>query len=218
MTKKLIVTTIFLFAFQNVPSIAGLMAIWDFGPDSTGYTEDVTISNVTGVPTIVLSGGEIDDNGKDGTAYTDAAGNLHSDGQASAWNDIKVDGPDATWTLTINTTGWSDLTIRWDYKAWEPETDSFDLDYKVGGIGDWVEILNNESIVGDETYHSFSYDLSSIANIENQSIVEFRFYDLDRNGNKKFAFDNLEITGVPEPTTFMLFGMAGLFLLKRQRT
>lgn len=216
MTKKLIVTTIFLFAFQNVPSIAGLMAIWDFGPDSTGYTEDVTISNVTGVPTIVLAGGEIDDNGKNGTAYTDAAGNFHSDGQAAAWDDIKVSGPDAEWVLTINTTGWSDLAIRWDYKAWEPETDSFDFDYRIGGAVDWVEILNNEPIVGDETYHSFSYDLSSIASIENQPIVEFRFYDLDRNGNKKFAFDNLEVTGVPEPATFTLFGLAGLALLKRR--
>jgi len=216
--KPIFATILFLFTFQISPSEAGLTAIWDFGPDAAGYTEDVTLSNVTGVPTIFLSGGEKDDNGKDGTAYTDAAGNFHAGGQAAAWDDIKVDGPDAKWTLTINTTGWYDLAIRWDYKAWEPETNSFDLDYRVGGIGDWVVILNNESIVGDETYHSFSYDLSSIANIENQSIVEFCFYDLDRNGNKKFAFDNLEITGVPEPTTFILFGLTGLVLMRRRST
>ena len=217
MRKVIVLMALVLLLVLNGPANATLMAIWDFGPNAAGYTEVVTTEYVIGTPTLVLSGGEKDDNGKDGTSYTDAEGTFHEAGQAGAWDDIKVTGPDAYWIMTINTTGWQDMTIRWDYKAWEEETDSFDLDYRVGGSGDWTEIVNNESIVGDKTYHSWSYDLSGIAAIENQAIVEFRMDDLDRHGNKKFAFDNLELVGVPEPCSIALLALGGLALLRKRR-
>ncbi len=215
MRKGIVLLVLVCLACMSDPANADLMAIWDFGASSSVYTEVVTTEDVIGIPTLVIVGGEKDNNGKNGTPYTDAAGTFHIAGQAAAWEDITVSGQDAEWVLTINTTGWRDMTIRWDYKAWQIETDSFDLDYRLGGSGDWIEIVNNENIIADGIYHGWSYDLSFITPIENQSIVEFRMYDLDRHGNGKFAFDNLELTGVPEPWTIVLLGIGGMILRRK---
>ena len=191
------------------------MAIWDFGDSSAYYSEVPTAENVIGTPTLVLSGGEIDLNGKNGVAYVDIAGVSHIAGQAGAWDDVKVSGPDADWIVMINTTDWEDIGVRFDYKAWDPNTTSFDLDYRLSETAEWVEILNNQVITADETFHSFSYSFAS--NIANQSVVQFRFYDLDENGNGKFAFDNLEFAGtqIPEPATIILLSV-GCLLLRRK--
>lgn len=223
MARKVIalMTLVLLPALSGQAGATSLMAIWDFGPNAPNYSEVVTAENVIGVSTLVLDGGQIDINGKNGTGYTDTAGIWHEAGQAGAWEDLRVaGGKDAEWIMTINTTSWEDMMIRWDCKAWDANTRSFDLDYRIGGSGVWTEILNNEQgLVGDETYQSFSYDLSSITAIENQAIVEFRFYNLDRYGNGKFAFDNLELSGavIPEPTSIFLLGLGGLAFLRKRR-
>ncbi len=184
---------VFLLALGGTAN-ADLMAIWDFGPDSSNYTEDVTTERVIGVPTLSLSGGDIDDDGKNGTAYTDAEGTFHAAGQGAAWDDVKVTGADAEWIITINTMGWENIAIRWDYKS--EKSPSFDLEYEVGGSGQWIRILNNHPITDDWSWHSFRYDLSSISAIEDNPAVRLRMLDLDRDGNDKFVFDNLELTGV----------------------
>lgn len=214
--KKVIVllALIFLAAFSS-PSIAALMAIWDFGPSSAYYTENVTAENVIGVPTLVLSGGEKDINGKNGVAYVDAAGVYHDAGQAGAWDDIRVTGPDAEWILTIDTTGWEDISIRWDYRS--EQTPSFDLHYRIGGAVDWADILSDYPITADDAWHSFSYDLSFLSAIEGQPIVEFRVEDMEFLGNGRFIFDNLELTGVPEPCTIAPLALGGIVLIRKRR-
>ena len=215
-------TLIFSITLLVLPVLSGsadaaLMAIWNFGPDAAGYTEDVTTENVIGIPVLTLDGGEIDLNGKDGIEYTDSAGTFHSEGQAAAWNDIKVQGKDAEWIMMINTTGFEDMTIRWDYKAWDSDTDSFDLEYRING-GEWMAIRDDQAITGDGDYHSFSWDLSGISAIENQSAVEFYFDEIELNGNGKYAFDNLEVSGsvIPEPCTIALLVLAGIKVLRKR--
>ena len=93
---------------------AALMAIWDFGPDASNYTEAVTAEDVIGVPAIVIDGGDKDSDGIEGVEYTDSAGSWHEAGQGGAWNavNVGVGNPDVAWILTINTTGWEDIAIR----------------------------------------------------------------------------------------------------------
>ena len=214
--RKVIVlfALVFLVVLVN-PTDAALMAIWDFGPSSAYYTENVTAENVIGVPTLVLSGGEKDINGKNGVAYVDAAGVHHDAGQAGAWDDVKVSGPDAEWILTINTTGWTDISIRWDYRS--EQTPSFDLHYRVGGATVWSDVLADWPITADDAWHSFSCDMSYLSAIEGQPIVEFRVEDMELAGNGRFIFDNLELTGVPEPCSIALLALGGIGLMSKRR-
>jgi hypothetical protein len=199
------------------------MAVWDFGPDAAGYTLDPTTEHVVGTPTLTVLGGDYDADGKNGLAYWDAAETLHPGGQAVAWDDVSAASPnlDAEWTITINTTGWRNIVIRWDYFSDNvggnrgPTT--LDLAYRVGD-GAWFQHLNNAPIIRDDAWHPFDDgDLSAIAAIENQPLVVFRISDLDRNDEDgDFMFDNLELTGVPEPCSIVLLGLGGFMLLRKR--
>ena len=194
------------------------MAIWDFGASAKYYTEAPTTENVIGTPTLLVDGGQKDPDGKDGWAYTDVAGVSHAVGQSAAWDDVKVTGLDAEWIVTMNTTGWQDISVRFDYKAWDPTTTTFDLDYQLDSTGTWVSILNDQTITANNAFHAFAYSLADIDAIENKSLVQFRFNDLDKNGNDKFAFDNLEFAGtqIPEPMTILLLGFGAAAILRKR--
>ena len=218
--KRLIFVVLVISAIITSANAAQQMAIWDFGPNAAGYTTNPTTENLIGTPTLVLSGGTMDPDGKDGWAYTDAAGVSHAVGQSAAWDDVKVSSsPDAKWIVTLNTTGWQDIGVRFDYKAWDAGTTSFDLSYQINNSGTWVSILNDQTIIADKAFHSFSYSMASIDAIENCSSVQLKVSDLDKTGNNQFAFDNYELTGtqIPEPATIALFGFGITALIRRRR-
>ncbi len=217
--KRILSLTLMIFGISfNSSAAVEQLAIWDFGPDG-GYTETVTAENVIGIPTLELMGGEIDADGKNGVAYTDIMGIFHESGQAAAWEDIAVSsGPDAEWIVSINTTSWQGISIRFDYKAWEPGTTSFDLDYRLDEGAEWSEMLNNQAIIPDGSFHGFAYSLSN--SVENQSFLQLRFYDLEQgDGNGRFAIDNFEITGtpIPEPATILLLGLGTVAAVHNRR-
>lgn len=186
---------------------ADLMAIWDFGPDAAGYTEDVTAENVIGTPTFTLRLGDKDVNGKQGVDYTDAEGTYHIAGRSGAWDNVTND---SEWVMTVNTINWQDLWIRWDYNSENTIDDlgpeSFDIEYRLGGAGGWVWILNNQPITRDATWHEFSYNMSMINIIENEPIVQFRIRDLNRGTESGgfFKIDNLELTGTNSTSISLL--------------
>lgn len=216
MGKVVVLITLVLLLALSGQASAALMAIWDFGPNADGYTEVVTTEHVMDVPTLLIYDGDKDDNGKDGVAYTDAEGTYHFPGQGGAWNDVRVPGPDAEWLMTINTRGWEDITIRWDYRSEEAPT--FDLDYRLNVADDWTKILTNEPITADDTWYSFTLDMPTA--VEDRFFVQFRMNDLEHDpdyGNGRYVFDNLEVTGVPEPATILLLGLGGLALLRKRR-
>jgi hypothetical protein len=202
------------------------MAVWDFGPNSTNYTLDPQYEYVSGVPTLAAGNADYDGNGGNGVEFTDAAGNLHAAGQALHWNDVSKSGDanDAYIIITIDTAGWQDMLIRWDYMSdntgGKRGPVRFDLDYAVGS-GDWVNILNNEAITRDDAWHEFSYDMSSLTAINNQSSVQFRINDLQEavgEENGDYWQDNVQLTGtvVPEPFTAVLLALGGAALLRKR--
>jgi hypothetical protein len=195
------------------------MAIWDFGPNAAGYTTNPTAENLIGTPTLVLSGGTLDPDGKDGIAYTDLSGILHAAGQSAAWDELKISGDNAKWITSIDTAGWADIIVRFDYKAWNSKTTSFDLDYRLSDTATWTSILNNQTIIADGNFNIFSYSLASIDAIENQPFVQFRCNDFDNKGSGKLAFDNFELSGtlIPEPATIALFGFGITAIIRKRR-
>jgi hypothetical protein len=224
--KKLILPTAFVILqvlSSQTNADLNLMAIWDFGPNADGYTLVPQYEYVIGTPALVASGAEYDSNGKDGCEFTDYAGNHHDEGQAVAWNDVSGTDSDAEWIMTINTTGWQDMVIRWDYLSdatgGNQGPTSFDFDYKIGD-GSWENILNNHLIIRDDTWHEFSYDLSLITAVENQPLVSFRVNDLERGSpspDGDYKFDNLQLVGLPEPGSFLLLAFGSLVLMRKGR-
>ena len=176
------------------------MAYWDFGPDTDGYTEQVLIDGIAGIPTLAIQYGDKDHNGKGGLGYIDQGGTPHFAGQAGAWNNVDSS---SEIVITVNTTGWWGMTLRWDYLSENTVGDlgpvSFDMDYRTSETGGWVELLDNEPLTRDTAWHEFTKYLHSSSAIENEPFVQFRIYDLssqDESGGV-FKVDNIELTGNP---------------------
>jgi hypothetical protein len=210
---------VFLLALGSVAN-ASLMAVWTFGPNSTNYTLVPQYEYAQGTPVMTAGGADYDDNGGNGVAFTDAGGNSHIAGQALHWGDVSGTADDAYAIITIDTTNWQDMAIRWDYKSDNTGTKtgpvSFDLDYQVGA-GGWINIVDNYAITRDDAWHEFSYDLSSLTAINNQSSVQLRINDLNENDlNGDYWQDNVQLTGVPEPLSIAFLALGGIALLRKR--
>jgi hypothetical protein len=220
MKRVIVLGGVFFLLALGSRANADLMAVWDFGPDSTNYTLVPQYEYVEGLPVMTAGGADYDDNGGNGVAFTDAGENPHDAGQCLHWNDVSGTTDDAYIIITIDTTGWQDMLIRWDYMSdnsgGKTGPVSFDLDYAVGS-GDWTNIVNNYAITRDDAWHEFSYDLSSLTAINNQSSVQFRINDLNENDlNGDYWQDNVQLTGVPEPFTAVLLALGGMALLSKR--
>lgn len=198
---------------------ATVLAIWDFGPSSAYYTLEPDYYNTVAMPTLYLHGSGLDIDGKNGIAYLDADGINHIAGQAGGWDDINKSGTenDAALFITIDTSGFSNLSIRWDYKS--ELAVSFDFSYRTSADGSWVKIINNQPITpgwAANQWYSVEIDMSGYTEMNNQSYLQLRLDDLvEGPGNDKFAIDNIEITGIPEPGTLLLLGLGGWLIRKR---
>lgn len=190
-----------------------IMAFWDFGP-TDAYTEEVLIDNVSGVPLVELKGDVKDDNGKTGVYYVDIEGVAHPAGRAGAWNNVSSD---SAMLVTLNTTGWKDITIRWNYNSENTEGDlgpgTFDMDIRSGGVGDWTHVEVNRVLVRDSQWHRYYRDLSNYGDIENRDFVEIRFRGFsqgDESGGD-FLVDNIELVGTPFESSLRLVHPNGDF-------
>lgn len=165
------------------------------------------IDNVSGVPLVTIKGGIKDENGKTGNPYTDREGGLHAAGRAAAWNNVSSD---SVMLITLNTTGWRDIMIRWSYNSENTDGDlgpgTFDMDIRGGGAGDWTHVEVNRVLVRDSLWHKYAVDLSSYGDIENRDFVEMRFRGFsqgDESGGD-FLIDNIELVGSPSLSSLRL--------------
>lgn len=216
-TRAIFVASVLFLLLISPAGFAKVLAVWDFGASSAKYTTDPAYFNLAAKPAFIMTGGDIDANGKNGVDFTDADGVFHAAGQGAAWDDVNKSGADndAALTITMNTTGWTLLGLRWDYRS--EEATSYDLDYRLSETATWISLVNNQPITADDAFHAVTMDLSPFAVLSNQPFVQFLVSDLDEgDGNNRYIFDNLQFTGVPEPATLSLLLLAAAMGLRRR--
>ncbi|NCC53641.1 MAG: hypothetical protein EOM20_20865, partial [Spartobacteria bacterium] len=179
------------------------MAYWDFGPDATGYSEAVTIDNLSGTPTFSLaaySPSLKDGNGKDGTAYTDPDGAPHTAGQAAAIDEAYPNAGEIL--VSLSGTGFQLTQWRWD--AYTDDAGgsrgptSFDVSYSVNGGEGWVTIAQDVDFQRNENkdeYYAYQYDLSGYSALSDAATVLLRLNDFKNGTAGAFAFDNMLVAG-----------------------
>lgn len=200
------------------------MTVWSFGGSAASYTLvpqfDATLSAM-----LTPGGGSLDATGGNGVAFTDAGGNARGSGQCLHWSDTTKSAGDAYVTIALNTTGWQDLALRWDYKSKYDATGGkggpvqFDLDYDIGG--GWLPLANNTPLICDSAFHSISLDLSAFPDLNNQASVQIKLHNLKEGTlpNGDFWADNIQFTGtaVPEPVCLTLLALGGVATLRRRK-
>ena len=171
------------------------MALWTFPSVANASTTAMmaTIDQMTGTPSIRQYYQSIDQNGKGGTAYLDFEGVNQAATSAIAWDDIKGSGADAELWFTLNTEGWSDINLRFDYKS--RSADGFDVDYSLDGGLSWNVLLVQTAITDGYTWQSKNINLASFPELNDNASVLLRFGKFDDTGNDELVFDNIEFVG-----------------------
>lgn len=208
---------LFFVAVPMIGTADSVIALWDFGPDEAGYSNEVTVNNTIGTPTLtgMEAGTSYVDAGYKGISFTDADGAFHTDGQALAWGS-GVNDENQEWILELDLTGFSGINIRWDYRSSGTGPSSARLDYRLDGET-WVSIdtldLNN-----DANFHVYEKELASITAIDNHAAVEFRLSGFaGGEGSGTHRIDNLQIAAIPEPAVISLVLLFGSSLLVTRR-
>jgi hypothetical protein len=199
--------------------------LWTFG--SGAFTTTATDSTFAGTPTFTRNGSATGGTFHGtGTAYTNPiSGTTYTAGFAAYWN-----GTEATqnngFTLSLNTVDLSDLEFRMDFRSAESGSGSratafsavsYSLDNgnsytPISGIPAWG--------ISDNNFNSYSFNLASLDAIENKSSVLLKFDIPNQNSpgaSANLRLDNLLVTAVPEPSSFLALAAGGLVLLRRRR-
>jgi len=225
---------------------AALISYWDFN-DGFALPDDTVQfvhSASQGSGTIYQQRADTDGNGKQGVAFVDAANGINAtSGKGMGWNDVGKGGDnDAEFFIVINTSGFTNIKIRFDLLGNNEMKDgavtgiqSYDLKYSTATLVDVVNppdvtgtikdfdtgsstsIENNTDVFNPQTFTEVNVDLSATTAVNDQSYVALRFDDWKENDD--MSIDNVLVTGtaVPEPQSAMLALVGSFFLLLRKR-
>lgn len=186
-----------------LPSPAAQLVIWSFPslPANSGDPVSPTAETVVGSPTLVRRNQSIAAGGTAGVAYTDSISVNHPANLAIHWNDFRGGGDDGEVRMTLNTTGFIDLALRFDVRESHKNNSSVRrllVDYSTDGGTNFVPITTL-TVIDNNTFSAKTVDLSFIGAIDNAASVILRLSQGGENDgealNNFVSFDNLEITG-----------------------
>ena len=222
----------------NSDTVAAL-AFWSFQTEASNTAYQSSISRqkgFSGTPSLVFTGTALQSASgtNNGAQFTFDDHNYAGGGEtrAIAWQHTATSAwvNDKSFTLTLNTTGFSDLNIRFDARtAANPSPhgqapSSYTVLYSIDGGSSWIPTTLPATWAADASYHEVALDLSSITDLNNQSDVRIRF-NLDDgpasapdvSTTRNVRVDNFLVTAVPEPSAFILSALTALGATLRRR-
>lgn len=220
--RKMIIAMMLTMGLSALSAGAATLAYWDFGPDASGYTENVTKDSVIGTPTLTISGTDKDDDGQSGNAYTDDDGAFHDAGQAAAWTSGANEGDDQ-WLMTINLSSVTGPAwLGFEYRSTGSGPTSADLSYNIGA--GWVAWDTGISLNNNSSFNSYSIALDGAMLGESNVQILFDNF-LNGTGSGTFRNDNIEVwddtdppVAAPEPGTASLIVCAfGIIAIARKK-
>lgn len=162
-------------------------------PAAHGQPRQPSFNATIGTPQFIAFNQKIDPTGKRGVTFQDVGGTRAgaADGRAFAWDDVRGPGPDAEFWLVLNTAGFANLHLRFDYRGASAE--SFNLSYSRDSGFSFTPLFYRIRMVADDAWHSIEIDLSGRHELQNAGQIIFRFHNFDNNG--AFRVDNVECYG-----------------------
>lgn len=230
-TTMTLTTLLFLALFALAGSASGdIIADFQFTGSNTSSTDpstDWATSNVADgtTPSFAINNGQ----GNPAPSWQKQFSDFYP---ANSGNKTLADaiGDDIYFSFTVTPDTDREITFdefSFDISKQGNATFNYALLTSVGGFSDGQQIDGIRMDSGQYSFNSFTYDVSSLADID--SMIEFRLYMSPNNfsgGSNYFRVDNILLTGevsdvsaVPEPTTLTLaaLGLLGLIAFRRRR-
>ena len=212
--KKSVLTTLVVSAFAVAGSQASVtIATYNMG-DALGTP---TVSNgFTGASDFTTTRGPM--------TTSSIAGSSGPNGTAAVTTSNWTD-PGGVWTITLNLTGWTDVSIgNWSQQASNTGPRDYQVFVSYNGGVDFTSIGSVYAIINGNSSQS-GFALGAAADNNDAVVVEWRNVstfsvrgnedDIGTTGTSRFG--NFEVTAIPEPTTALLGGLGLLALLRRRR-
>lgn len=178
------------FAFAEV------IAFWNFNSlAEEGATRIPVSTGVDSGAMITLFGGSALPEGQAGFKFS-YDGRKVAPGKALAWGSgVNDEGPNGM-TIAFDATGHAGVKARFDVRSTKTGSPGFELQYRVGGEGEFTEAEGVRKLEGDSDFHVMSLDLSEFDGLSGES-VEIRFVFEPGRSSGTTRIDNVQITGTP---------------------
>lgn len=175
------------------------------GANST-YTGDVTFHNLPTNPTFNRTGDQLSQFGAQGNYnFTHFGGETWEQGRTTTWNGNSGPSSNNTFSITVDTTGAENFSVRFGYRNNGLQTAPGTLltsltsfEYKVGSGGSFTPVPGaNLTLDNNTTYNTWSANLALLNAIENQPEVTLRWTipDFIQAASTQIRIDDLQISG-----------------------
>lgn len=206
-----------LVAVPAQPGLALTIAQWTFSAANTSglpSSGTVNIAPEFGIGNLATTGRVIGSNNNVGVWLADPSNSpleLPDDGTGLIWSSMSENYGGNQMVLSIDTTALVDLMLTVDV------TGSVNRTWFVSTSPDGTNYTGADTFLPSAVWTRRTFDLSAVDSIENLSTAYIGIHVGSSQNPNGASFDNITVTGVPEPSTALLLGGGLLALAARGR-